>query len=246
LKYGPDPTRLVYWLLAGIFLVATGPLLFVPDEVPRSAGWLASMRPRVGVPDQARALFSALVPSLVATWALGGLYLSLGPSLAISLLHQESRVAGGLVIAVLAGSGAVASAIAYNRKPVTIVVGGSVLLILGMAITLAAVALGSVAGLYLGSLIAGLGFGPVFSGVYRSLAPLAAVDERASLLASIYVLSYLAFSLPAFMAGFGVVTWGLRSTTEAYGAAVIALAGVTTAVVVRQSPRFGADEPHRS
>ena len=34
--------------------------------------------------------FAASAPTLIATWALGGLYLSLGPSLALSLLKSDS------------------------------------------------------------------------------------------------------------------------------------------------------------
>jgi hypothetical protein len=222
-------------LLTAVFLAALAVLQFTPDDVPRQPGWLASMRPELGVPSQARDRFLAAAPSLIATWALGGLYLSLGPSLAISLLARDSHIAGGLVIAALAGSGTVSSVVARTRTPSAIVMGGSAVLIVGVGITLLAVALDSAAGLYAGSLIAGLGFGPAFSGVFRTLAPLASPQERGSLLASIYVVSYLAFSLPTVLAGIAVAHQGLNSTTYVYGAAVIALALSTTVALGRQS-----------
>ena len=231
-QYGPDPLRLVYRLLPAAVLLA---LPRVPDHTSRSPGWLATLRPQIGVPRPARALFAASAPSLVATWALGGLYLSLGPSLAIGLLADDSRIAGGLVIAALAGSGALASAVARSRPPRAIVTGGSLVLIVGVAITLLAVALGSAAGLYAGSVVAGLGFGPAFSGVFRSLAPLAPPEARGALLASIYAVSYLAFSLPAVAAGVAAAHWDLRSTTYVYGATVAALAAATTVAVARQN-----------
>ena len=236
-QYGPDPLRLVYWLLTGVFLAALAALPSVPDEVPRSPGWLASLRPEIGVPREARPLFAASAPSLVATWALGGLYLSLGPSLAIVLLGDDSRIAGGFVNAALAGSGAVASWHVRSRPPGAIVIGGSLVLIVGVGITLLAVALDSAAGLYAGSLVAGLGFGPAFSGVFRSLAPLAPPEARGALLASIYVVSYLAFSLPAIAAGIAIAHWDLRSTAYVYGAAVMALAMATTIAVARRRSR---------
>jgi MFS family permease len=233
-QYGPDPLRLTYWLLTAVFLLALAALPRVPDHTARLPGWLATLRPEIGVPRPARALFAASAPSLVATWALGGLYLSLGPSLAIGLLADDSRIAGGLVIAALAGSGALASVVARARPPRTIVVRGSLVLIVGVGITLLAVALGSAAGLYAGTLIAGLGFGPAFSGVFRSLAPLAPPEARGTLLASIYVVSYLAFGLPAIAAGIAVAHWDLRSTTYLYGTTVAALAAATTVAVARQ------------
>ncbi len=234
-QYGPDPLRLVYWLLTGVFLIALAALPRVPDVIERTPGWLGSLRPEIGVPGPARALFAASAPSLVATWALGGLYLSLGPSLAISILADDSHVAGGLVIAALAGAGAFASVGARSRPSRAIVIGGSLVLMAGVGITVLAVALDSAAGLYGGSLVAGLGFGPAFSGVFRSLAPLAPPEARGALLASIYAVAYLAFSLPAIAAGIAVAHWDLRSTTYVYGATVAALAAATTVAVARQN-----------
>ncbi|HEX6469735.1 MAG TPA: MFS transporter [Streptosporangiaceae bacterium] len=230
-QYGPDPLRLVYWVLTAAFVAALVALPLVADDVRRTRGWLAGLRPRVGVPPEARALFAASAPSLIATWALGALYLSLGPSLAVNLLADDSRLAGGLVIAALAGAGAIASVAARSRPPRAIVVGGSLVLIVGVGMTLLAVATDIPALLYAGSVVAGVGFGPAFSGVFRSLAPLAEPQERSGLLAAIYVVSYLAFSLPAVAAGVAVTRWGLHPTTYAYGAAVMTLALATTVAV---------------
>jgi MFS family permease len=233
-QYGPDPLHLVFWLLTAVYVLALAAMLVIPDLVERTPGWLQSMRPQIGVPPAARSLFTASAPSLIATWTLGGLYLSLGPSLAISLLKTDSHIAGGMVIVALAGAGAVASTLVRAADPRVIVIRGSLVLIVGVGITLLAVAIGSTAGLYAGSVIAGLGFGPAFSGVFRSLAPLAPPDKRSALLASIYVVSYLAFGVPAIIAGVAVTLYGLRDTTYVYGLVVMALAAITTVAVSRR------------
>jgi MFS family permease len=236
-QYGPDPLRLVYWVLTAAFVAALGALPLVPDDVRRTRDWLAGLRPQIGIPANARALFAASAPSLIATWALGALYLSLGPSLAGNLLADDNRIVGGLVIAALAGAGAIAAVAARSRPPRAIVVGGSLVLIVGVGMTLLAVATDMPALLYAGSLVAGIGFGPAFSGVFRSLAPLAQPQERSALLAAIYVVSYLAFSLPAVVAGVAVTHWGLHPTTYAYGGVVMTLALATTlAVSIRRTP----------
>jgi MFS family permease len=235
-QYGPDPLRLIFWILAPAFLLALVALPLIEDVSERRPGALASMRPRIGVPPAARRLFAASAPALVATWALGGLYLSLGPSLAIDLLGTESHIAGGLVIVALTGAGALASALTLGVDPQVLVARACVALLVGTAITLLAVATGSTAVLYLGSLVAGAGFGPTFTGVFRSLAPLAPPEERGALVASIYVVSYLAFSVPAVVAGIAVDHWGIADATYGYGAVVIALAAFT-AVAIRR----GAD-----
>jgi predicted MFS family arabinose efflux permease len=112
-------------------------------------------------------------------------------------------------------------------------------LIIDMGITLLAVALGSPVGLYAGSVIAGIGYTPAFSAVFRSLVPLAPPDKRAELIASIYVVAYLAFSIPSFIAGVVVTHYSLRETTYVYGLVVMVLATITAVALWRRraSPR---------
>ncbi|MDE3089183.1 MAG: MFS transporter, partial [Chloroflexota bacterium] len=83
-QYAPDPLHFVFWLLMVIFIVAFFAMIVIPDPVKRTPGWLQSMRPQIGIVPAARSMFVALLPSFIAIWALGGLYLSLGPSLVIS------------------------------------------------------------------------------------------------------------------------------------------------------------------
>src|SRR6201996_8472763 len=81
-QYAPAPTRLVWWVLLAIFAAGIVAVLFMPEPGGRRPGVLGSLRPHVAVPRPARRTFAAAVPSIVTGWALGGLYLSLGPTLA--------------------------------------------------------------------------------------------------------------------------------------------------------------------
>jgi hypothetical protein len=98
------------------------------------------------------------------------------------------------------------------------------LLALGVAVTLTGVTRQSAAIMLLGTLIAGVGFGSGYSGTFRTLLPLAAEHERAGLLAAYFVESYLAFAVPAVLAGLGAPVLGLILTSKLYGAGAIALA----------------------
>lgn len=239
-QYGPDPLHLVFWLLTAVYVLGLAATPVMPDPVERRPGWLRSMRPEIGVPPPARPMFAASAPSLMAVWAVGGLYASLGPSLAISMLRSDSRVAGGLLIGALLGAGAVASILARAADPRVVVIRSSLALIVGVAVTLFAVAIGSTIGLYAGSVISGLGVGPAFGAVLRSVAPLAPPDKRGALLAAVYVVVYLSFSVPAIIAGVGASLYGLRATTYAYGLVVMALAAVTAVAVSRRLARARA------
>ncbi|MCW3002553.1 MAG: major facilitator superfamily 1 [Conexibacter sp.] len=233
-QYGPDPLRLVYWLLVGIFVVAALGVLAMPEPVAARGGWSSVLRPRIGIPHQVRGTFLAVAPVLVASWALGGLYLSLGPSLAVSLLHTSSHVTGGLVIFALTATGAVASVAVRRRRPQHTMIGGATMLALGVGLTLLGLNEGSTPLFFAGSVVAGLGFGPGFAGAFKSIVSLAPAAERAGLIAAIYVVSYLGFSLPAIAAGIAVPHAGLLRTTNCYGGAVMVLAvWATAASVVR-------------
>ncbi|MFD7752007.1 hypothetical protein [Streptomyces sp. NPDC059757] len=101
---------------------------------------------------------------------------------------------------------------------------GSAALAAGTGLTLLALVGPSRPLFFLGTALVGAGFGSSFLGTFRSLASLAGPTERADLFASVYVVSYLAFSAPAVLAGIAVPSLGLRTVTMVYGAVVIVLA----------------------
>jgi MFS family permease len=225
-EHGPSPTTLVFWLLLGGFCLSLFAALGLPETVEPDGGWRRSLRPRVGVPPSMRVPFARAVPSLAATWALGGLVLSLGPSLTASVLDERSHVAGGLPIFVMAGISAVASLRARTLSARTTARAGLTALIVGLMVAVSAVAVGSNAAFLAGAAICGIGFGPAFAGIFRALTDLAPPHRRAELISAVLTVAYVAFSLPAVAAGIAVTQVGLRETAEVYGAVLIALAGL--------------------
>ncbi len=238
-QYAPAPTALVFTLLLVAFLALAAALVVVPETVSRRPGALASLRPRVTVPPSARRQFVAATPAMVAAWAVGGLYLSLGPSLAAGVLGLANHVVGGLVVSTLTGAGAVAVLIMRDRTPRQMMNAGVTVLAAGTALTLFALALPSAPLFFAGTAVVGAGFGTTFLGSLRALASLAAPQQRAELFASMYLVSYLAFSVPAVLAGLAVTRVGLTDTTIAYGGMVILFALVALALG-RRRPEVGA------
>jgi hypothetical protein len=94
----------------------------------------------------------------------------------------------------------------------------------GVSVILAAVNLGLLWLFFVGTVIAGIGFGSSFLGALRLLLPLAHAHERAGLMSAFYVLSYLAFCVPALIAGLSIKHVGLIVTTNVYGSVVVLLA----------------------
>ncbi|NKQ51463.1 MFS transporter [Amycolatopsis sp. K13G38] len=236
-EYGPAPTHLTYAVLLAATVVAAAAVAAMPETSARRPGAATSLIPRLAVPEYSRAGFYALVPIMIAAWALGGLYLSLGPSVAASVFGLSSHLIGGLVVTALCGTGAVTTFALRKRPTGQVLRTGASLLAGGTAVTLAGIAAGAVALGIAGTVLAGVGFGASALAMFGSLAQLARPAERGALFAVGYLVSYLALSVPAVIAGFATTAAGLRPTAIAYGGVIIAL-GLTALVLhVRATSR---------
>ncbi|OZC99327.1 MFS transporter [Rhodococcus sp. 06-235-1A] len=228
-QLAPAPDVLVFALLIVAALVLAVALLFVPETSALrgfdSRRHLAStLLPRASIPKSVRAPFFLIAPALFATWSLGGFHLSLGPSIIGGVFGIDNHIVGGLEIFALFASGAVAAAVVRNGFPRTVMMVGATVLAAGVATTLVSVQIGSIAAYFVGAVIAGSGWGATFLGAMRTLGALVPAAERGGVFATTFVISYLAFSVPAVIAGLAVHRLGLSTTVEVYGAFVIALA----------------------
>ena len=70
--------------------------------------------------------------------------------------------------------------------------GGCLALTAGALVTFVSIQTSTLAVLFAGTAVAGLGFGPAFMGAYRAAVALVASDDRAGLITAIYIVSYLA------------------------------------------------------
>jgi hypothetical protein len=239
-RFLPDPTHLIYLALIGVLALQAVAIAVMRETVSRAPGALASLRPEIVVPRALRGPVLTAVPVLFAVWALASLYGALGPALVHALTGSVNVVLGALSLFVLAAA-AVVAIIALRRAAArTVMLVGIVALITGVAVTVLAVSLGSAAGFFAGTAIAGVGFGSGFQGGIRTVVPLAAAHQRAGLVSLLYVVSYLGLGVPAVLAGFGVVHGGgLIDTARYFGAAVIALAALALSGLLKNRTASG-------
>ncbi|MDL5159247.1 MFS transporter [Actinomycetospora termitidis] len=237
IQLAPAPTRLVWIVLLALLVVSAVIVAVLPETSTRRSGVWSSLVPRVGVAPRLRAEVLAITPVLVTSWALGGLYMSLGPSIASTLLGVQSRLVGGLVVTLLCGTGAVTSYLLRDRAVRSLVAPAAGLLAVGTAVTLLGMALGSVVVAGLGTVVAGVGFGAAALACFGVFAEIAGPDERGELFAVAYVISYTAFSVPAVVAGIGSGLVGLATAAEVYGAVIVALGVVAVAINVVHARR---------
>ncbi|PNB71613.1 MFS transporter [Pseudomonas sp. GW456-E7] len=236
-EFAPAPLHLTYWLLLALFVMQALYVWRLPESVSRQAGVWASLRPTLHVPLQARSTLWRVLPLNTALWALGGFYASLAPSLVRTATGSTSNMIGGATVAALTLTGALMIYSMRNRPAGKSLLLGASLMPAGVVMILLGVRSASLPLFFLGTLVAGCGFGSGFLGTLRSLVPLALPHERAGLVSTYYALSYLAFCLPSLLAGNLSRTLGLVATVDGYGVVLILLALGALAGLMR--PRSG-------
>jgi MFS family permease len=231
-QFAPSPTRFVYALLLLGMVFAALVVAWLPETSVRRSGAAASLKPQLGIPARLRADVFALTPIIVASWALGGLYMSLGPSVAAGVFGLGSHLIGGLVVTLLCGPAALTSLLLRRQPTPRVLTIAGVLLTAGTAVSIAGLEVSNVWLTGLGTLISGVGFGASALASFGTLAVLAAPHERGELFAVALVIAYVAFSVPAVIAGLAATSAGPHSTALAYGLVVAVLGAV--AVVAQQ------------
>jgi hypothetical protein len=240
-EYAPLPMGLAYGLLLAAFVGQAFYLLRVAETVTPQPGVLKTLRPRLAVPAQARGTLLLVLPADIAAWALGGFFLSLAPSLLTAATGSTSVLNGGFAVAALTLSGAISIHTLRLRAPRLALLVGCSFLAIGVSVILAAVNLGWLWLFFTGAVVAGVGFGASFLGALRMLLPLAHAHERGALMAAFLALSYLAFCIPALLAGVSIKTAGLVTTTNVYGGVVVLLAvSALAGLLIQQAGRARA------
>ncbi|AHH95884.1 MFS transporter [Kutzneria viridogrisea] len=239
-QWAPFPLQTPYLVLMAIGLVLLAVIAAkVPETVPVRApirvGTL--LRPqRIHIPASMRGQFVLGCLGVLAAWSVGGLYLGLGGNLAKELLHINNHLVAGLVILTVQGVGGL-SQLACTKLPArTASVLGCVALITGMALVACSVLFTSAVLFLLGDAVTGVGFGLAFMGGTRLVTQAAPADKRGQVLATYFVIAYLAISLPVIGAGVVSTQIGLSATFYLF-AAVMAVIALITLVSTARSKR---------
>jgi MFS family permease len=242
IQFAPAPTHLVYALLLGAMVLAALIVAWMPETSGGrgSASALRSLRPKLGVPARLRPEFFSLVPIMIASWALGGLYLSLGSSIASGIFGLTNHLIGGLVVTLLCGVGALATFLLRTRPAKQLLPAGAGLLTAGLVVTLIGIASGAVVAGIVGTAIAGVGFGASALATFGTMARISAPEERGELFASAYVISYLSFSVPAVIAGLAATAAGLHSTAVVYASVLTVLSLLALGIQLVRTRRVTA------
>ncbi|MHC6593967.1 MFS transporter [Arthrobacter sp. C152] len=200
-QYGPFPRQLPYAVPGGLLIACALALAAVPETVRRRRGAFASLRPRVKIPEKARAYLPAAAFVFISTWAVGGFFNAFGPSVAADYLGSAAPLVAAAVFASYMVPSVIGGPLS-GRMPIVRAqrLGMSVfaIAVAGLAI---ATGIGSAA-LFIGcGILGGAGMGLATNGSMASLLTRANALDRAGLLSLVYAISYTGSALPALLVG---------------------------------------------
>jgi MFS family permease len=195
---------------------------------------------RPSIPEPVRRPFILAALAVLSSWSIGGLFLSLGPTLSATLFHTQDHVVAGLAVFALGGT-AGAAQLAFGRTaPWLGAALGSLALAAGVLMIVVAAGTGSGALYWIGAVVGGAGFGVDFLSGLRALSAVIPPEHRAAVMSAFYVVAYGALSVPAILAGVLVTPLGLNTTFEVFGSVVAGMALLVAFEAWRTRPRLEA------
>jgi MFS family permease len=210
-------------------------ILTIPPRADRRP-W----RPRrPTVPAEIRRSFLIAGISAFVAWAVTGLFLSLIPSFVIEVLKDDNLAVAGAVMALMLASSAIAQVLSQRLASLRAQTVGLVVMVCGVIALIVAVLDKSLPVLLAASVLAGIGQGLAFMGSLGDVSEIAPEDRKGDIVASYYVVIYLATALPAVGVGVLAQLASLSTAFLVFAVVVIAicaagLAGLTTEL---RSPR---------
>ncbi|MEU6774732.1 MFS transporter [Streptomyces sp. NPDC046759] len=243
-RFAPAPTGTVYVLLAALFAAEAIAVTFTLERARPRAGALRSLRPQLAVPPTARRALLAAGTGVVAVWALGGFYSSLGPAFVRLVAPGAPYAVAGMVFFTISAAATLTVWTLRRTAPFAAATGGAVVVIPSVALSLLGLHGVGLLAVYAGAALAGVAFGAVSQGALRMMLTSLGEQDRAATLAAYYVLSYLSMSVPAIAAGAATQHFGLRTTSHTYAvaAALLAVAAVAALTASRRKAPHAADD----
>jgi MFS family permease len=201
-----SPQTVPYVVSLALIALGLGLVVFAP-ETREPLRPRPRYRPqRVSVPPADRGVFFAACVAAAIAFAGFGLFTSLAPSFLAGTLHHGSRALAGAAACAVFGSAVAAQLVTAARPPREVLAGGLAAELIGLGLVVTAVWLPSPSlwMFLVGGAVSGAGGGLLFKGALGTAAGLADDDDRAEVLAGLFLGGYFGLSVPVI--GLGVLT----------------------------------------
>jgi MFS family permease len=228
-EYGPWPTRLCFWVLAGLLAALTVAAWFLPRQ--RFSDENAAWRPRMpSVPKDARRAFATASTAMIVAYTFGVLVLSLGGQVEHDLIGSSNALLNGAVIALFPIVLGPVGLITKGLSPRVALSVGSVASVLGMGLLVLAASRHDLLIYLTATATAGASCSLLFAGGLRLIDAAGSPRHRGATYSALYLVGYLAMAALALVLGAGATAWGLGVAID-LGAAAITIVSLVTLVL---------------
>lgn len=190
----------------------------------------------VAVPSEIRNRFGLAAAVAFLVWACTGLWLALGPSLAMTAMGSSDRLIGGLAVVAVLGTAGAVQILGRRMDARHAMIVGLLLLPLGLLLIVATLLLQSHASLVIGCVMTGCAQGFGWMGSSESVGRLAPPEQRASVMSAFYIVAYAGVALPVLAVGVSADWVGLPTAVSTL-AVVVTIAALSLTARLRRSQR---------
>jgi MFS family permease len=229
-QYAALPLRLCFLVEIGVLAIA---LIAVIVTIPPRSDRRRWQPRRPTVPPEIRRSFVVAGTSGFVAWAVTGLFLSLIPTFVIEVLNDDNLAVAGAVMALMLASSAATQVAGQRIESLRAQTAGLIVMVCGVIALIFAVLNTSLPVLLAASVLAGIGQGLAFMGSLGDVSEIAPAERKGDIVASYYVVIYLATALPAVGVGLLAQLASLSTAFLVFAYVVIAicfagLAGLAT------------------
>ncbi|WP_046498326.1 MFS transporter [Streptomyces odonnellii] len=238
-QYAPWPLRLpflVHLTLVGVASVLTW---LLPETVRHPKRWPRPRPQGLSVPPEVRGVFAPSALAAFAGFALLGLFTAVTPSfLSRTLGVHDLAVSGAVVFSVFLASTA-GQALLGRVGVRRALPGGCHILVIGLLLVGASLAVESLPLLVAGALCGGFGQGLAFRAGMAAVGGAAPPEHRGGTISAFFVVAYAGISLPVVGVGALTLWLGLRTAGLVFTACVTVLTAGVGLHLQRRRPAAG-------
>jgi MFS family permease len=226
-QYAPWPLKLPFIAYIGILLGVAVAIARVTETPHGERADLRQVhvRPRIGVPRDLVGAFTAPAVTGFVTFALGGVYFALIPSVLARDLHETNVAIAGLVVFELAAVAVTFMILARRLRPEVAMMSGLLLLIPAVTLVVLAQAARSMPLLLIGTAVAGITMALGYRGSLQVVNEIAPEERRAELASTYFIACFVGNAVP-------VIGLGVMSTVASPLVGTIVFASTVAALAV--------------
>ena len=231
------PLQLPFYVyLVGLFAVAVA-ILFAPETIakPKLLGQ-ASLKPRLGVPQNIRLQFVAPAVTGFATFALIGFYSALIPNLLADTLHVAAPSVAGAIVCELFGIAALTILGTGRLDSQPTMLSALAVLLPSVWLLVVAEVFQSLPVLLFAAALSGVSGGLGYRGSLEVINRIAPADRRSEVVSSYLIALFAGNSVPVI--GIGLLSAASSALTAhvTFAAVITALAGVAALTGIKYGP----------